>query len=290
MGARLLWATLINFIFTIVQIVGGLLANSLSLLSDALHNLADSAAIFLAFIANRISKRKPDARNSFGYARFEIIAALLNAVVLCAVCLFLFVEAYKRFLSPEPVRGGLMLVVALFGLLANVVSAIILHHDRKNNLNVKAAYLHLMGDTLSSVAVLAGGLAMWLFEIYWIDPLVTVLVGLLILWHAWGIVQESVAILMQATPSRLSREEVMRRIVGEPEVCGVHHLHLWQLNDSQVHCEAHVQVAEDLPLSRVALLQARVEQCLKEEFGIGHVTLQFEYGACVSHSDAPCAH
>lgn len=288
MGARLLWATGINFLFTIVQVVGGLIANSLSLLSDALHNLADATAILLAYIANRISRRRPTHRKTFGYSRFEIIAAFINASVLIAVCLFLLVEAYRRFMNPEPIRGALMLIIATLGLIANLVSAIILHHDKAQNLNVRAAYMHLLGDTLSSVAVILGGLAIWLFDVVWVDPLITVLVSIYLLWHTWGILKESVNILMQSTPEGFDPDDIINAIEAYDEVGNVHHVHIWQLNDQQVHCEAHVCTSEDMPLSGVNELRLRIETMLHDEFNIHHTTLQFEHGACQEHSDVQC--
>lgn len=142
-GKRLLYTTLLNLSITIVQIVGGVISNSLSLLSDALHNLGDSSAIFIAFLAGKRSKKLPDEKNTFGYKRIEILAALFNAVVLIAICLFLFFEAYKRFVHPEEIKGKLMLFIAIFGLLANLASVLILQKDKSHNLNVRAAYMHL---------------------------------------------------------------------------------------------------------------------------------------------------
>ena len=184
-GHKLLWATALNFSITLVQIVGGLVSNSLSLLSDAVHNLGDSSAIFIAFLAGRHAEKCPDLRKTFGYKRSEILAALFNAVALIVICVFLFVEAYERFRNPEPIRGAVMLIVATFGLLANLIAVVMLHRDREHNLNIRAAYLHLLGDTLSSVAVILGGIAIWIWKLYWLDPLITVAVGVYIIWHTW---------------------------------------------------------------------------------------------------------
>ena len=199
-GAKLLWTSLLNITFTVIEVVGGIISNSLSLLSDALHNLADSSAIFLAYVAHLVSKRKPDVRKTFGYKRFEIIAAFINAVILIGICLYLFVEAYRRFMNPEPIKGLVMLIVAIAGLLANLISVIILHSRKGSNLNVRAAYLHLMGDTLSSVAVILGGLCIWLWNVVWVDPLITVLVGIYIIWHTWGVLRESTDTPLRSRP------------------------------------------------------------------------------------------
>jgi cobalt-zinc-cadmium efflux system protein len=279
-GKRLLWATLLNLSITIVQIIGGFISNSLSLLSDALHNLGDSSAIFIAYMAGNISRKKPDVKNTFGYKRVEILAALFNAVVLIAICFFLFYEAWKRFTNPEPVKGILMLIVAVFGLLANLISVIILHKEKSQNLNVKAAYMHLLGDTLSSVAVIVGGIAIWFFKLYWLDPLITVFVGIYIVWHTWGIVKETVDILMQSTPPGLSPEEIKLQVERLEEVDNIHHLHVWKLNDSQIHLETHVNLKNNIDMVKMMAVKQKIEQLLRKKFNIQHITLQTGYNCC----------
>lgn len=282
-GRKLLWATFLNFSITIVQIVGGIVSNSLSLISDAIHNLGDSSAIFIAFLAGRYARKQPDARKIFGYKRTEILAALFNAIVLIAICLYLFVEAYHRFMNPEPIRGNVMLIVAVFGLLANLISVVILHRDKSHNLNIRAAYLHLLGDTLSSVAVILGGVAIWIWNIYWIDPLITVLVGVYIIYHTWGIVRQTADILMQATPEGIDIDALQKATETFPEVENMHHLHIWKLDDEHIHLEAHVNILENLPIAEVQCVRENIEKMLKEDFGISHVTLQIEYKGC--HGD-----
>lgn len=286
-GSRLLWASIINIVFTIVEVIGGLISNSLSLLSDALHNLADSSAIFVAYVAHLASKKKPTARKTFGFKRFEIIAAFLNAVVLIAVCIFLFVEAYHRFVNPQPIKGLVMLVVAIAGLVANLVSVVILQHDKAKNLNVKAAYLHLMGDTLSSVAVIIGGVCILFWDLYWLDPLITVLVGVYIIYHTWSVLRETTDILMQAVPPTIDLEEVKSRIESFPAVDNCHHIHIWRLNDDQLHLEAHLKLAQDLTVQAATTLRNEIASTLQEEFAITHITLQMEYGGCTDGSHHP---
>ncbi|MBP7902390.1 MAG: cation transporter, partial [Spirochaetes bacterium] len=241
-GRKLIFVTILNLAITAVQIAGGVISGSLSLLSDALHNFADSSAIFIAFAANRISLRKADRKKTFGYKRAEIIAALFNGSVLIAVCLFLFYEAYLRFRSPETVDGKVMLGAASFGLLANLISIIFLHSDKKKNLNIKTAYLHLLGDTLSSVAVIAGGICIYLWNITWIDPLITVVVCFYVVYHAWGAVSETVDILMHTVPEEISLDEIRTSIEKVEGVDNLHHVHVWKLNDSQIHFEAHINL------------------------------------------------
>ncbi len=279
-GQKLLWVTLLNLSITIVQIVGGLISNSLSLLSDAIHNLGDSSAIFIAFLAGKASRKKPDERRTFGYKRVEILAALLNAIVLISICIFLFYEAYKRFQNPEPIHGKLMMIVAVFGLLANLVSVLVLEKDKDHSLNVKAAYMHLLGDTLSSVAVIIGGVAIWLFNIYWIDPLITVLVGIYIVWHTWEIVQQTIDILMQSTPEGINLQELKVKVENVEGIENIHHVHVWKLDDTQIHLEAHVNLVHDVTMTEMMAIQNDVENVLKNDFGIGHVTLQMGFNCC----------
>ncbi|MDD4800829.1 MAG: cation diffusion facilitator family transporter [Proteiniphilum sp.] len=279
-GKKLLWVTLLNFSITIVQIIGGIISHSLSLISDAIHNLGDSSAVFIAFLAGKRAEKVPDEQKTFGYKRVEILAALFNAVVLIAICVYLFFEAYERFHHPEPINGMVMLIVAVFGLLANLISVGVLHKEKSHNLNVRAAYLHLLGDTLSSVAVIAGGVAILLWKLYWLDPLVTVLVGIYIIYHTWGVVRQTVDILMQATPYNINIRDLKEKVEKLPEVENMHHLHVWQLDDEHVHLEAHVNICENLPLSDVQHVRQKIERLLAREYCISHVTLQMEYKGC----------
>lgn len=277
---RLLWVTILNLSITLVQVVGGLISNSLSLLSDALHNLGDSSAIFIAFVAGKRSQKKADAQYTFGYKRIEILAALFNAVVLIAICIYLLVEAYTRFRNPQPVKGFVMLIVATFGLLANLISVLVLNKDKDHNLNVRAAYLHLMGDTLSSVAVILGGIAIWKFNIYWIDPLITVLVSIYITYHTWGIIKQTVDILMQSTPDNLDLNILKTEVEKLDEVDNIHHLHAWKLNDTQTHIEAHVNLKNNIDMIKMMQIKNEIEDLLHHTFEINHITLQMGYKCC----------
>ena len=279
-GKKLLWVTLLNFSISLVQVAGGIISNSLSLISDAIHNLGDTSAIFIAFLAGKHADKKPDARKTFGYKRTEILAALFNAVVLIAICIFLFVEAYERFRNPQAIKGGIMLSVAVFGLIANLISVLVLQKEKSHNLNIRAAYLHLLGDTLSSVAVIAGGIAILVWQIYWLDPLVTVAVGVYIIYHTWDVVRQTVDILMQATPRHIDIQEIKQSVEALPQVENIHHLHIWQMDDEHIHLEAHLNISQDLSLSKAQTVRHDVETLLKDKFGISHITLQIEYKGC----------
>ncbi len=279
-STKLLWVTVLNLSITLVQIIGGIISNSLALLSDAVHNLGDSSAIFIAFLAGKRSQKRPDTAHTFGYKRIEILAALFNSVVLIAICIYLFFEAYERWIDPQPIKGLIMLIVASFGLLANLISVVVLNKDKEENLNVKAAYLHLMGDTLSSVAVILGGIAIWLWKIYWLDPFITVLVGIYIIYHTWSVVRQTVDILMQATPADIDLNKIKESVEALPNIDNIHHLHVWKLDDTQIHFESHVNLKENVDMLQVMQIRSQVEELLKEQFGIGHITLQFGYECC----------
>ena len=279
-GNRLLAAVLLNFIISIAEIVGGLLSNSLSLISDALHNLSDGLAIFIAWIANKISKRPSNSKRTFGYKRIEILAAFFNALILIVISFYLFYEAVLRIIQPEPVKGILMLIVATIGLLANLAAVFLLRTDSKKNINVKAAYLHLLGDTLTSVAVIIGSILIIYLKIFWIDPIITIVIGLYILKETWVILKQTVDILMQGTPEGLDIELIRRDIEQIPEIANIHHVHAWNLDDHSVHFECHIDLKEDNRLSETENIHSRIENILRSKYHINHITIQFEYQRC----------
>lgn len=282
-GSRLIWVTLLNFTITAAEFVGGFLSNSLALLSDAVHNLGDTIAIIFAYVAERIGRRSANERRTFGYKRIEILAALFNSFALIIITIFLFKEAWERFLDPKPVKGLIMFVVATIGLLANLFSVLFLHKQSKDSLNIKAAYLHLLGDTISSVAVIIGSVLIYFFGIYWIDPLITVVIGLYILKEAYQVSREAVDILMQTTPKNIDLTKVQQLLETNPEVKNIHHVHVWELGDGQIHFECHADLQEDINVSGTAPLLEQMEKQLKNNFGISHVTIQFGYRCCGDH-------
>lgn len=277
---NLLIATVLNFLIAAVEIIGGLVSNSLALLSDAVHNLSDAFAVLIAYLAGKIGNKQPDLRMTFGFKRAEILAALLNAIILIVVTVYLFYEAYRRFQEPAPVKGTIMLVVGVIGLAANLVAVFLLRRDSARNINIRAAYIHLLGDSLSSLAVILGSILIFLFGIYWIDPLVTVLIGIYILKHTWGILREAVDILMQSSPRKLNLNEICDELEQIPEVSNIHHVHIWNLTDRQIHFEGHAELKGNLTVSQTGSILKKMEQVLLEKFGITHTTVQFEYNLC----------
>ncbi len=282
---RLLISILLNLGITVAEIIGGLLSNSLALISDALHNFSDTLALTIAYIANRISKRKSTEARTFGFKRIEILSAFFNALVLISISIYLFYEAFERVYNPEPINGLIMLIVAIIGLLGNLISIILLSSDKSKNLNIKAAYLHLLGDTLSSVAVIVGGILIYYYNMHWVDPLITIIIGLYIIKEAWSILRETGEILMQGTPRDLSLDKLKSELMKLDHVNDIHHMHAWRLNDKKIHFECHVDLDLDLAVSQTQEIGDRIEHLLHEEFDIGHTTLQFEYHSCEKDVD-----
>lgn len=270
----------LNLVITCAEVVGGLVSGSLALLSDALHNFSDCVSLVISYLALRLSRRENSLRLTYGYRRAEILAALFNASVLLVVVFFLFREALARIQNPSPIRGGLMIAVAAAGLAANLAAVLLLRRDARHNLNLKSAYLHLLADTLSSVGVILAGILIVLFRIAWIDPLLTIAIGLYVLIESWDIIKQALKILMQATPEHIDILAIQRQIEALPEVVNLHHVHVWQVTEHEIHFEGHVDVCEDMSISRASALIRAIEGMLRERFGIEHSTIQVEHGAC----------
>lgn len=278
--SRLIISAGLNFATTVAQIIGGILSGSLSLISDALHNFSDTVALVISFFAVRLSKRKNTEAQTFGYKRAEILAALFNACALVVVSVFLFKEAIARFSHPHPINSVLMLSVASVGLIANIISVFMLKAHAHEDLNIRAAYVHLFSDFLSSIAVIIGALAILISKAYWIDPALTILIGIYVLREGYKIIEESTRILMQYVPKGINLREIQARIEGIDGVKDIHHAHLWAVTERDIHFEAHINVSRDMPVSETCLLVKQVEETLKEHFAITHVTLQIEFDSC----------
>lgn len=273
-GLRVFWVALFNLVITVTEFVGGILSGSLALVSDATHNLSDTASIVLSYVGIKISAREKTESKSFGYKRAEIIIAFINASVLMGICIYLLFEAYHRFLNPETINSSLMIIIAVIGLAANLISVLLLHSHAHSSMNIKAAYLHMLGDTMSSVGVVGGGLAIKFWGVTWIDPLITVLVAVYIMYESWKIVKRSVDILMQSSAD-LDFEAIAKDIQAIPDVINIHHVHTWYSNERTIYFEAHVSVC-DIPISKTKPIMDRIEQLLTEKYGVSHITIQFE--------------
>ncbi len=265
---------LLNLAITIAEVVGGLLSGSLALLSDALHNLSDTMAMAISYLALLISRKPRDERRTFGYRRAQTLAAFVNASFLLLISIYLIYESVMRFLNPEPIKSGLMIIVASIGLAANFLSVLLLHSHAKGNLNLRSSYLHLLGDTISSVGVIMGGIAIHLWGVYWLDPVVTVLIALYILKEVWHVLRKTVDIFMQSAPD-IDFDEMQGRIESIDGVGNIHHLHVWMYDEDHTHLEAHVEV-DDMLLSETTRIRKQIEEVLHTRYRIRHVTLQME--------------
>jgi cobalt-zinc-cadmium efflux system protein len=277
---NLLVSAFLNLGITVTEIAGGLISNSLALLSDALHNLGDTSAVIIAYFANRISKKDYSDKKTFGYKRIEILAALLNAVVLLVIIVYLFIEAFHRLQHPKPIKGLIMFAIALTGFAGNLVSVMLLKKDSAKNINVRAAYLHLLGDTISSVLVILSAVFIYFFRIFWIDPLVTIILGLYLLKETWEILRQTVGILMQETPQGLDLAAIKKELESLPEIDNIHHVHAWNLTDREIHFECHVDLKDDIKVSETGFINDKIRTLLSTRFGIAHVTVQHEYNCC----------
>ncbi len=285
-GKNLFITIILNVIITLAQIVGGVVSGSLALLSDAMHNFSDVLALVIAYVANRLAAKPNSKEFTFGLKRAEILAALLNALVLVGIGIFLIVEAVRKLFHPEPIDSTLVIWLGVLSIVLNSASVLLIKEDAHENMNIKAAYLHLLTDVMTSVAVVLGGIAMALWRIYWIDAAISILIALYLIKEAIALVMESAAILMQSAPKGIDIEEVAKAIESEPKIDNVHHIHLWQLDDKQIFLEAHIDFKEDLRLSECNEILEKIEEKLKA-LHISHTTFQCEYARKDSKEKIP---
>jgi cobalt-zinc-cadmium efflux system protein len=276
-GRKLLLSILLNIGITVAQVIGGLISGSLSLLSDALHNFSDVLSLIVSYIADRYSKKDASVTKTFGYKRAEIIAAFVNSATLIIVAVYLIYEAILRFMDPHTIESGLVIWLAILGIVFNGFSVLLLFKDSKSNMNMRSAYLHLLTDMAASVAVLVGGLLMKYFEWFWVDSLLTLLIALYLIVMGYGLLKSSFKVLMLFTPDDLSLEVIHDAVCKIPEVKNIHHMHIWQLNEQETHLEAHVDFHKDVTLSQFDAVLTKIEEVLFHDFGINHVTIQPEH-------------
>lgn len=284
---RLIVSIVLNGLITVAEFIGGIISGSLALLSDALHNLSDTTSLGVAYGARRIARRDATQRKTFGYRRAEIIGAFINLITLVLIALFLVKEAVERFFDPQPIDGTVMLVVAVIGLLANVVSAVLLFRDSRSSLNIRSAFLHILSDGVSSVGVVAGGILIILYDIYWIDPALTIAISIYLLIHSYHMLRQTIDILMESTPRDINLAELLEGVRTIDGVRDLHHVHVWQLDEQQRALEAHVVISEG-DLGRMEEIKSSVKQYLQQEQRIGHSTLEFELDPCGNHAHGDC--
>ena len=286
-GRRLQLALLATVAFIAVEIAAGLRADSLALLSDAGHNFTDALSLLLAWFAFHVEAKPPDQVKTYGYQRAGVLAAFVNALALVLLAGFIFYEAYQRLGAPRPVSGLIMMGVAAAGLVVNIGIMLALRSASRQDLNIRSAFVHMLGDAISSVGILIGGLLIDWSGRHWIDPALSILIGLLILWTARGIIQESLNILLEGLPRGLRLETVVEAVRQIPGVIDVHDLHIWSLASHTHALSCHVMI-EDLPPSSSETILRSVNELLERRFQITHTTVQFEHALCEISNG--CAH
>lgn len=274
---NLLISIFLNVLITAAQIIGGLASSSLALLSDALHNFSDVISLIVSFVASKLSKQKASINRTFGYKRAEILAAFVNAATLVVVAVLLIIEAVKRFQEPQEIASNLVIWLALIAIFANGFSVLLLKKDSKSNINIRSAYLHLLTDMLASVAVLIGGLLMKFYQIFWVDSLLTFLIALYLIFVGYDLLKTSTKMLMLFTPDHINIKEVVRVVNQLPKVKKLHHVHIWNLSDDELHLEAHLDLEENISTRDFNELLLEIESVLHDQFNINHVTIQPEY-------------
>jgi len=277
-GNNLLISIILNILITVAQIIGGIVSGSLALISDAIHNLSDVISLIISYVANLLTNKKQQTlEKTFGYKRAEIIAAFFNASTLIVIAVFLAIEAIKRFNNPQIIDSNLVIWLAALGILFNGFSVLLLKKDASHNMNMKSAYLHLLTDMLTSVAVLIGGLLMKYLEIYWVDAVLTIIISIYLLIMSWSIFVDSLKILMLFAPNHIKINDIVAELSKNKSVRNIHHIHIWQLNEHDCHFEAHIEFKEDIPLSKFDNISKELEIILLDKFQINHCTFQPEY-------------
>lgn len=274
---RLLLSFTLTLLILFAEVIGGIVSKSLALLSDAGHMLTDVFALGLSMIAMRIGRKPSDRRATFGYQRIGLLAAVINAVSLVIIALFIFYESYHRFLSPPQIHTSTMLIIAGIGLIGNILIALILGHNHKD-LNIKSAWLHVLGDTLSSVGVIISGIIIYYTGWQYADPVASILIGGIVLFGGIRVVREAITIFLEMTPKGFDIEDIVKKIAEIPGVMGIHNVHLWSPSHMNVAFSAHIWV-HDQKLSEVAGLRQTIEEALMA-MDIRHIMLQFECAEC----------
>lgn len=276
-GKNLILSIVLNVLITTAQFIGGIVSGSLSLLSDALHNFTDVISLVISYIAHRLAGKKASHHMTFGYKRAELIAAFVNAITLVVIAIFLIIEAIKRFSEPQIIDYNLVIWLSFIAIFANGFSVLLLKKDAKRNINMKSAYLHLFTDMLASIAVLVGGILMKLFDWFWIDSVLTFLIAVYLIFVGLDLLRTSTKMLMLFTPEHIDINEIVREVHKLPQVGKLHHIHVWHLNDDELHLEAHLDFKENIDLASFNIVLECIESVLQEKFGINHITIQPEH-------------
>ena len=277
---RLILSIGLTAAFVVVEVVAGFFANSLALLTDAVHNVTDVLALGLTLWALRAATRPASAGKTYGYHRAGILVAMVNATSLVLISLAIFYDAYRRLIAPPSVKADVLVGVGVAAVVVNLVTALLVRRGSQYDLNLRSVFLHLMGDALSTIGAVVAGVVIHFTGLNWLDPLVSILIGLLIVWNAWGILHESVNILMEATPADIDVDTMIVDIQQVDGVRGVHDLHIWSITHGLRTLSAHI-LTDDIPISEGTRIQAAISELLNYKYGIAHVTLQLECVDCI---------
>jgi len=276
-GKKLILSIILNIGITLAQIYGSIVSGSLSLLSDALHNFSDVLALIITFIGNKLTQSKFSKTKTFGLKRAEILAALINTTTLIAISFILIKESIFRFQNIQNIDSTWVIYLSILSILFNGLSVLLLHKDSHDNLNIKSAYLHLLTDMFSSFAILLGGLGMYYFQIFWLDPLLTIIIGIYLMISGFQLFFETIRVLMHFSPSNIDIENIQNEIKKIEYIENIHHVHLWKLNENDIYFEAHIDINKDILLSEVDNILKTVRDTLNKKFKISHTTLQPEF-------------
>lgn len=283
-----LWISIfLNLIITLAEFIGGFISGSLALLSDALHNLNDTTSLGISLFARKVSKKEANKDKTFGYKRAEIIGAFINLITLVIIALFLIKEGIERFYNPQPIDGLVMFVVAIIGLLGNVITAVLLYRSSKENINIRSAYVHIMSDALSSVGVIIAGWLILQYELFIVDTILTLIIAGYILWQSYHMLRKTIDILMESTPTEIELEEITLAMQEVAGVLDIHHLHVWRLDESNILLESHV-VIDESDMTNMEGIKSSLKELLNTGFNIQHSTLEFEFEPCGQKVESPC--
>lgn len=283
-----LWISIfLNLGITLAEFVGGIVSGSLSLLSDALHNLNDTTSLGISLAARKISKKDANKEKTFGYKRAEIIGAFINLITLVIIALYLVKEGIERFYNPQPIDGMIMFAVAVVGLIGNFVTALLLYRSSQENINIRSAYIHILSDGLSSVGVIIAGYLILQYQLFIVDTILTLIIAGYILWQSYYMLRETIDILMESTPSEIEIAEVSSAMQQVAGVLDVHHLHVWRLDENNILLESHV-VIDEQDMNDMEAIKLSLKELLGNSFQIHHSTLEFEFEPCDEHVASPC--
>ena len=280
---RLAWSLILTLGFVFIEAAAGIIGNSLALLTDAAHNLTDVIALGLSWYAIRLTSHPADGRKTYGYHRAGILVALLNSTTLVLISMGIFYEAWRRFTAPSEVRSEILIAVGMIAVVINLVTALLVRKGSEQDLNLRSAFVHLMGDVLSTVGAVIAGVIIFFTGANWLDPLVSVLIGFLILYNAWGILRDAVDILLEATPRDVDAHKLVRDVMQIEGVVGVHDLHVWSLTQNLRTMSAHI-LTDDVSISTGADIQRQINKIVFQRYNIAHATLQLECVDCLPDS------